>query len=84
MLDEWQVPKFGDICAGYVRKMEDVFYESVLYVSNTVNKVKMKVSVCAVYKATRLGSSFNIKDKINFEHQHNVVYHAVYPNRKCT
>ena len=54
------------------------------YIANTVNKAKKKVSVNAVYKATRLGSKFNIKDKINFEHQHNVVYHAECPNRKCT
>ena len=38
----------------------------------------------AVYKAKRLGSNFNIKDKISFEHQHNVVYHAKCPNKRCT
>ena len=54
------------------------------YIANTVNKTKKKVSVNAVYTATRIGSKFNIKDKIHFEHQHNVVYHAECPNRKCT
>ena len=54
------------------------------YVSNTVNKVKKKVKVCAVYKATRLGTRFNIKDKIDFKNKHNVVYQVDCPNRKCT
>ena len=71
------LPYAGDTGEKLISKVKN-------YVSNTVNKVKMKVSVCAVYNATRLGSSFNIKDEINFEHQHNVVYHAVCPNRKCT
>ena len=53
------------------------------YVCNTVNKNKKKVSVNAIYKAKRLGSKFNIKDPIKFEHQHNVVYHTNCPNRKC-
>ena len=37
-----------------------------------------------IYTGTKLGSRFNIKDKIKFQHQHNVVYHAVCPNAKCT
>ena len=49
-----------------------------------VNKEKNVVKMNAVYKAKRLGSNFNIKDKISFEHQHNVVYHAKCPNKKCT
>ena len=35
------------------------------------------------YRAKRLGSNFNIKDRISFENQHNVVYHAKCPNRRC-
>ena len=36
-----------------------------------------------MYKAKRMGSNFNIKDKIAFKHQHNVVYHVECPNKKC-
>ena len=54
------------------------------YVSNAVNKEKKRITTNAVYKAKRLGSSFNIKDKIKLEHQHNIVYHSECPNRKCT
>ena len=53
------------------------------YVTKVVNKNKEKVKINPVYKARKLGSSFNIKDKIKFEHQHNVVYHAKCPNKKC-
>ena len=52
-------------------------------ISKVVNKAKKLVSVNAVYRAKRLGGSFNIKDKIKFEHQHNVVYHSECPNKKC-
>ena len=52
-------------------------------VSKMVNKAKKLVSINAVYKAKRLGGCFNIKDKIKFEHQHNVVYHSECPNKKC-
>ena len=52
-------------------------------ISKMVNKAKKLVSVNAVYRAKRLGGSFNIKDKIKFEHQHNVVYHSECPNKKC-
>ena len=54
------------------------------YISKVVNKEKKVVTMNAVYKAKRLGSNFNIKDKISFEHQHNVVYHAKCPNKRCT
>ena len=53
------------------------------FVANTVNKKKKKVSVCLVYKGTTIGSKFNIKDQIKFEHLHNVVYHTEYPNHEC-
>ena len=43
-------------------------------ISNTVNKTQKKVKVGTVYKATRLGSRFNLKDKIAFQNQHNLTY----------
>ena len=54
------------------------------FVANTVNKKKEKVSVCPIYKGTTIGSKFNIKDQIKFEHLHNVVYYTECPNHKCT
>ena len=53
------------------------------YICNTVNKFEKKVSISAVYKATKIGSRFNIKDKIAFENKHNVVYHTDCPTKKC-
>ena len=70
------LPYAGDEGEKVVSKMRK-------YISNTVNKVKKKVSVSAVYKASKLGSRFNIKDKIAFKNRHNVVYHAHCPNKKC-
>ena len=53
------------------------------YVSNSINKEKKVISMQTTYRAKRLGSNFNIKDRISFENQHNVVYHAKCPNRRC-
>ena len=53
------------------------------FVSQTVNKAQKKVAMQTIYRAKRLGSNFNIKDKILFQHQHNVVYHSKCPNKKC-
>ena len=36
-----------------------------------------------IYKATKLGSKFNLKDKISAKNQHNIVYHGGCPNKKC-
>ena len=52
-------------------------------ISNTVNKTQKKVKVGTVYKATRLGSRFNLKDKIAFENQHNLTYQGGCPNKRC-
>ena len=53
------------------------------YITKTVNKRKKVVNVNAVYRSKRLGASFNVKDKIKLQHQHNVVYHARCPNKRC-
>ena len=36
-----------------------------------------------VYKATKLWSKFNMKDSIPFEHNHNLIYHAAFPDDNC-
>ena len=53
------------------------------YASKTVNKDKKVITMQTIYRSKRLGSNFNIKDKIPFRHQHNVVYHSKCPNKKC-
>ena len=53
------------------------------YISKTVNQKKKVVNVNAIYRSKRPGAAFNIKDKIKLQHQHNVVYHAQCPNKKC-
>ena len=52
-------------------------------ISNTINKTQKKVKVGTVYKGTRLGSRFNLKDQIAFEDQHNLTYQGGCPNKKC-
>ena len=70
------LPYAGDKGEKLVLKMQR-------YISKVVNKNKNSVSVNTIYKARRLGASFNIKDKIKFEHQHNVVYHSECPKGAC-
>ena len=64
-------------------KGEQLVRKVTKYISKTVNKSKKVVTMQTVYRAKRLGSNFNIKDQIAFQHQHNVVYHGECPNRKC-
>ena len=52
-------------------------------VTKTINRTRKKVKLGTIYKATRLGSKFNLKDKISAENQHNIVYHGGWPNKKC-
>ena len=52
-------------------------------IMKTINRTRKKVKLGTIYKATRLGSRFNLKDKISAENQHNIVYHGGCPNRKC-
>ena len=68
------LPYAGAEGAAIVSKLQ----KSIL---NTVNKTQKKVKVGTVYKATRLGSRFNLKDKIVVENQHNLTYHGSCPNK---
>ena len=43
----------------------------------------MEINVGVVYKAMKLGSKFQIKDKTKKEYMHNVVYHTKCPAKKC-
>ena len=47
--------------------------------NNSRNNIKLQVT----YKPSKLSSRFNVKDKIRFEHQHNVSYHIKCPNKNC-
>ena len=68
------LPYKGEVGSVIVSKLQ----KSIL---NTVNKNWKKVKVGTVYKATRLGSGFNLKDRIAFENQQNIVYHGGCPNK---
>ena len=71
------LPYAGEAGSAIVTKLQ----KSIL---STVNRNRKKVKVGTVYKATRLGSRFNLKDKIAFENQHNIIYHGGCPNKKCS
>ena len=43
------------------------------------NNTKIEVA----FKSTKLSSFFNVKDKINFEHNHDLIYHAKRPEPTC-
>ena len=50
------------------------------YVSKLLpNNTKVEV----VYKSTKLSSCFNVKDKIDFEQNHDLVYHVKCLGRTC-
>ena len=43
------------------------------------NNTKRKVT----FKSTKLSSCFNVKDKIDFEHNHDLIYHTKCPEPTC-
>ena len=43
------------------------------------NNTKIEVT----FKSTKLSSCFNVKGKIDFEHNHYLVYHTKYPETTC-
>ena len=43
------------------------------------NSTKIEVT----FKSTKLSSCFNFKDKIDFEHNHDLIYHKKYPKPTC-
>ena len=43
------------------------------------NNTKIEVA----FKSTKLSSCFNVKDKIDFEHNHDLIYHAKCPEQTC-
>ena len=64
-------------------KGQNIMSKVQKYVKNAASKGNKEIRVCATYKSRKLGTCFNIKDQIKFEHMHNVVYHAKCPNKKC-
>ena len=43
------------------------------------NNIKIEVT----FKSTKLRSCFNVKDKTDFEHNHDLIYHTKYPESTC-
>ena len=43
------------------------------------NNTKIEVA----FKSTKLTSCFNVKDKINFEHKQDLIYHVKCPEPTC-
>jgi len=64
-------------------KGEQIIKKLQKYVKNTVNTEAKKIRVCSVYKAKKLATKFNIKDRTKFQDMHNIVYHVQCPNKKC-
>ena len=51
---------------------------------NSLKKIIPANNSCKIIlKSTQLGSKFNIKDKINKKHKHDLVYKATCPNENC-
>ena len=41
------------------------------------------VNTIISYKSTKLSTKFPVKDKTDFQHKNNVVYHSKYPSKGC-
>ena len=51
--------------------------------SNCVNKLLPSNIKIEMFKNTKLSSCFNVKNKIDFEHDHDLIYHAKCPEPTC-
>ena len=70
------LPYAGDKGDKIIQKMQ----KDLVGKLNTNTK---RISVCTMYRSTKLSTRFNIKDKTNHQDLHNVVYHVSCPNKKC-
>ena len=55
---------------------------------NKMNKQLKKhlpqdIKVITTYQGTKLSSRFSVKDKVTFEHKHNLVYYGKCPEKEC-
>ena len=65
-------------------KGEQIVTKLQKYVESTVNKSENKIRPRITYRAKRLSSKFNVKDKTKTRHSHNIVYHAICAKKTCT
>ena len=47
-------------------------------------RLKDKLNLQIIYNSKKLSEAFSLKDNTALKHQHNVVYYAKCPNKKCT
>ena len=63
---------------------EDEGYNIIKSMNKRVNKLIPKSNKIEVtFKSTKLSSCVNVKDKIHFEHNHNLIYHTKHPKPAC-
>ena len=47
------------------------------------NYFQINTKIETTFKCTKLSSCFNVKDKINIEHNHDLIYHTKCPEPAC-
>ena len=81
--DETIVEKYDDkkhfLMIPYQRGKGEQVIKSVGKIIKRLLPSNIKVQVC--FTGNKLSSSFNIKDKIKFEHRHDVIYLETCPER---
>ena len=51
--------------------------------SKRVNKFPNKTKTEKTFKSTKTSSCFNVKDNIDFEYNHDLIYHTKCPEPTC-
>jgi len=49
----------------------------------TAKQISENIEIKTVYTGTKLETQFNVKDRTDFKHQHNIVYKANCPDQTC-
>ena len=62
---------------------EDEGCNIIKSMNKRVNKLLPNNKIEVTFKSTKLSSCFNVKGKIDFEHNHYLVYHTKCPETTC-
>ena len=51
--------------------------------NHSKTKLPEDIKTMITYKSTRLSTNFPVREKTDFKHKNDVVYHSKYPNEGC-
>ena len=69
-------------CCYHIKDMKVVILKNQ-WIKVLTNYFQINTKIETTFKCTKLSSCFNVKDKINIEHNHDLIYHTKCPEPAC-